>query len=143
MHFLIALTIIASLGYSQCTGGLAGIPYALAAEIGENFGHDDVAMSLAPIECSRTENMSTDQNETKQTSGCRDGESCIEQLTQSSIKQIATEETRVNILEEILPSSIAVNAFDINGEPPRQTMRRKGPLFEGALLAAHITIKRE
>lgn len=145
LHLLLALSMVLGLGYSQCTGGLLGIPYAIASgpsirsdSIGPT--RDDIFMSIAPpMECSgETESFA----QTSQTqSGCRDGESCLEQVAQSGAKHLATEEIAGGTLPEILPPPIVIaSALDIDETDLRA---QNGPLYEKAALIARITVKRE
>jgi len=143
LRLLLALTIVTSLGYSQCTGGLAGIPYAIAAEIGMERTDEAVAMSIAPIACSSDEVMSIHVEGMQTTSGCKDGESCMKQLAESAMKHVATEEVFAWDTEEILPTSIFTSVIEIIEVVFLPERSRAGPLFEQALLAAHITVKRE
>jgi len=142
LRIFIALSLVLGLGYSQCTGGLTGLSHVIAAAIGESTGMKEVAMSLAPIECSSAENMSTNHEEAAE-SGCRDGESCLTQLAQSAAKQVAMEEILMGRVHEVFSSFILIVTSANHEQGSKEIAIRSGPLYESALLAAHITVKRE
>jgi len=166
LRLLIALSMALSLGYSQCTGGLMHIPYAIASGIegpsirpdssasADSIGstpafadasagrRDDTTMSIAPpMECSSAQTESPAQT-TKTQSGCRDGESCLEQIAQSGAKHLATEEITGAGVQEILPMPILVAYAPTDGLKI-DLRAQNGPLYEKAARIAHITVKRE
>ena len=141
LRLLIALSMVLGLGYSQCTGGLMHIPYAIASGMEEGTS-DDLAMSIAPpMECSSAQTQSPAQT-TKTQSGCRDGESCLEQIVQSGAKHLATEEVTGGGTLEILPLPILIAYASTDGLEI-DLRAQNGPLYENAALLAHITVKRE
>lgn len=157
-HLLIALSMVLGLGYSQCTGGLLNIPYAIASEV-ENSPtaptalryaladaratQGDTLMSIAPpIECSSAQSNASDDPTSHAGSGCRDGESCLEQVVQSGAKHLATEEIMGAGTQEILPVPM-IAASATTGNIGADHKIRSSPLFERATLAARITVKRE
>lgn len=156
-RLLIALSMVLSLGYSQCTGGLLNIPYAIASGMESpsiaptalryaladtRATQGDTLMSIAPpLECSTMETESSAQT-SKTQSGCRDGESCLEQVTQSGAKHLATEEVTGDITQEILPMPILIASAPADGAEI-DLRAQNGPLYEKAALLAHITVKRE
>ena len=140
-RLLIALSMVLGLGYSQCTGGLMHIPYAIASGAEEGTG-DDLAMSIAPpMECSSAQTQSPAQT-TKTQSGCRDGESCLEQIVQRGAKHLETEEVTGGGTLEILPLPILIAYASTDGLEI-DLRAQNGPLYENAALLAHITVKRE
>lgn len=156
-RLIIALSMLLGLGYSQCTGGLMHIPYAIASGM-ENSPtvptalryaladaratQGDTLMSIAPpMECTSSQTESSAQA-SKAQSGCRDGESCLEQVAQSGAKHLATEEITGAGTQEIFPAPILV-AFVSTDSAEIDLNAQSGPLYEDAALIAHITVKRE
>jgi len=141
LHTLIAITIVASLGYSQCTGGLFALPQALAAST-EVFD-DGVLMSLAPIECENVmETRANSGTQASKKSGCADGGSCLEQAQRSAIRFVATVEDSGSSGEEVFPALLAF-VPTIEEKRSAAVLARAGPLYALATVGAHTTVKRE
>ncbi len=141
MTILLALTLIVSLGYSECTGGLFSIPYTFASSAEEGTFDEALLMSMAPIECEDA--VSRDQDGAEETKGCRDGESCLEQAARSATKQLALEEITNISVQEILPPVFLAGWNEDLDLKENNGLIRAGPLFEGSIIAARITVKRE
>ena len=143
INTLISLTLIAGLGYSQCTGGLLGIPSAIAA--GADVQNEELLMSIALIECPFAGESKAPQRNTtaEKKSGCSDGGSCLEQVQRSAIKHVATVKDAGGSAEEITPLALLPTPPIEILTTSEKTFERAGPLYALAHIAPHILLKRE
>jgi hypothetical protein len=141
LHTLIAIAIVASLGYSQCTGGLFSIPYTIAASAHEGALDERLLMSFAPVECLNAFESKASKEDLAST-GCDDGGSCLEQLHRIAIKDVANAEM-IGSAEEIIPAMLSFFFLDTDTKSARSELARAGPLYEEATLIAYTIAKRE
>jgi len=140
LNTLIAITIIAGLGYSQCTGGLFALPQALAASA--DVFDEGLLMSLAPTECvNAMETPANNGMQASQKSGCADGGSCLEQAQRSAIRFVATVEDSGASSNEIFPALLALLPKIKQQRSPAE-LARAGPLYAQASISTHITVMR-
>ncbi|MBU2259571.1 hypothetical protein KKC44_03090, partial [Patescibacteria group bacterium] len=139
LYRLLAGTLILTLNFSICTGGLLSAAVALASSITE-----DEAQILS---CISTEDyqhsISIEEKTNEPQSRCGGGSECISQVFSSSTDRIFlklgnAEDTNPAVLFEATELFGFEDLRDTGGQ-----FARAGPLFEDALEHAHETVKRE
>ena len=141
INILISFALLAGLGYSQCTGGLFAMPYAIAA--GADVQDEALLMSIAPIECEVAgQSRETNNDLAKTSNGCSDGDSCLEQAHLNIIQSASLKEGG-GTAQEILPSTIALVFDTETSHGISEYLARAGPLYAMARISADVLVKKE
>jgi 3-oxoacyl-[acyl-carrier-protein] synthase III len=141
IHTLVALTLIAGLGYAECTGGLFAIPQALAESIGVE--DEELLMSIAPTECRSTQKeLATEDLHEAYHHGCDDGASCIEQVRRNAAGIVAGIDGGRLHKAEIIVTQLFAPLFALSPENVSNILERAGPSFHASHFARLIA-KRE
>jgi hypothetical protein len=140
MHTLVALTLIAGLGYAECTGGLFAIPQALAESIGVE--DEELLMSIAPTECKSVQIHAAEDFHRAYRHGCDDSSSCLQQVQRNAVGIVANIEGREMFQKIITTTYFLVSSYVVDDVLPSLPLARAGPSVH-ALNLAHTIVKRE
>ena len=143
IHALVAVAIIFSLGYSQCTGGIFAIPATLATAPTAAEEKSGLLMSIERNLClaQNTDHSTNDIYPEEEHQGCGNSSACLEQA-----KQLLNRSVSISIFNNtinIVPASIPVLVSTEDTQNHRFLLARAGPLFEGTDVHAKSIVKLE
>ncbi|MBU0767400.1 hypothetical protein KKF55_06545 [Patescibacteria group bacterium] len=139
LYHMLAGTLILTLHFSICTGGILSAAVALAS----SFTEDEAQM----LSCISTEDyqhsISIEEKEDEPQSQCEGGSECISQIFSSNTDRLLMDfGSGVNENPSVPFEVSGLFDFEISKNTGGQ-LARAGPLFENALEHAHDTVKRE
>ncbi len=140
--------LILSLHFSVCTGGLLSASLAFASELAPMEDSQVLLMSPAPAEVFLCQSFTPDVEYDNEditdpdlSTGCENGEFCLQEAGTSSIKALNRDDAFAYVPPPpALSPCTHLSSTNVSTVSP---VARDGPLYINAILLAHSLVKRE